>query len=520
MLLQKIIFTQVVVGVVCFSISQEYGIVAQEYNYEKKVSKIFHANMARRTNRIKERKGESFSNHVSETFLEIPSIDMRIALSTILSEFHANSLLDDLKDLTVKHMTDFYRSYVNEKATSSYTENIAEGSNSSSFDRFFMAATMKAGDYLGERSNQEKHNHHTRFLQKPQNDESPVSFVNAEFNGYAVYHGTVSNDEKEIINDLPTLAFIGENHEDFIRKVKASEDKSLSSVLQVSVTAQRNKLQVGTKPYDEKKHIQDVRLNFVLLFVLGCFFVGALVGGFVVHRYSEYFEREDDKTEETSTSKGSFSALNAMRKGALTKAVYSDDSASKFVRKIFSRDPKPAVSISIDNNENNLYLNTNADNENLFQKSKTLGKKRAKKKKSRKVVEKRRFEDINLLTAIEEESDGDLYIDFVDDIVMVQMQEKQLSFPTLQARLSNVRTKHLIHQSFYENSYNDIYTPTNCPIPSESINENNIHTTYMEDNNLEKSNFMSSSISLEMNATSPKNEKEFRFNADSTLRDC
>lgn len=412
-----------------------------------------------RQNRITiESQPNTLESLFSSTIITLPPIAMRLSLSNFLPDLHTNSLQDDLEDLATIHLTNYYNSY-----------KIEEIGFESSFNQFSLDVLIK-NENVSERNYLQRRKSNRSL--KSENNPEPVSLVNAELNGYALFDKNITWNERKIIEDLPTQAFIGLKHAEFLREMQDSSNEALSSVVQISISSQSKRgSPIGAATF-RKSSSNDIDRNMVLSFVFGCFFVGIMVGAFVVHKFSYVFERQDDETEVTSN--GSFNEQTRKR----GEYAQIEMTSSTFMDRFFSKDRKPTHSILIDESHNdNKNENHSLNNEVSPKKSSKSGKSRARKKKGKK-RNRTIGHDMSFLTSIEEESDRDLYIDFVDDIVTDQMKRKGSLFPTLHDRLSNTKTGRFFRSSSIERDYNDSYTPTKCKVPHESINhmDNGVNT--------------------------------------------
>ena len=422
-----------------------------------------------------------------------------------------NSMKEDLQDVTAEHLSEFYKDYINENS------NDVRNEMPSTFSRVFVIISLVLE---GDEGVHHKFNERSRYLhriltnhyfkqsnlrekqlRRTGTSSIAISFVNAEVKGYAVYNGNATTHEKEAVSKMATLAFMGRYHNLYIEKLQASANKLIAATVQISTavmsesTSNINNEGIGGISFSgdegyKSGHYQDngngsyikskeyvIRWKFILFFVLGCFTVGALVGTFVIYYVSRYLKADDDNTEETS--KDSLTGLSSM------KIRYRSREYKK---------SKPAESISVGVDDDGNDVATKRENESKlndrilshhYQIMNNVRKKKKKRSPHKRRTEKKSAPEMNL-TSIEEESDGDLYIDFIDDIVIGQMRKKGSLFPTLQDRLSNVKSKHLGHQSNFPSDYNELYTPARCTTLYETSN--------IGDNLLRYSNMVSSDI--------------------------
>lgn len=419
---------------------------------------------------------------VAETYVEMSAIEMRFALSSIFEEF-PSSLRSELLQLTKGHLSDFYSTL------------IRKNGNASSFNRFFLAVSIQNGESSGNRrlggSGVNNNNNNNRDLQT-----SSVSYMNAAFNGYAVFRGKPTGTETNMIKNLSTLAFMGESHERFLRQVQSSANKVLSSVAQVSIVPSSvRRPQYGGNLLDDLTrsktseqdpsvdyvHVPDVKMNMALLFVLFCFTAGVFAGGFFFYRYNlKPPVRPDDETEETSKESfpNSFQPRDGERRGSHARHARrcsAPSSARASASKLLcssSKHVRPTESISIKPGKNtNAYDGDNDDDTDKQKKqSKTRSFTRRKKKMSKAYKNRNRsdrLESVDVMSAIGEESDGELYIDFVDDMIKGEVRQVGSLFPSLQDRLSNKRKSYVssFASSDTNENFNESYTPKKCTIP-------------------------------------------------------
>lgn len=510
-----------------------------------------------------------------ESFIELPPLKMRLAFS-VFEPAIPHDLKNELLRLTVEHLSEFYHSSIN--ILDGYSMNVIEdktqfgeiydsenkGSSSSTFDRFYLSASITSDDLPKEEGEE------SRYLIEDSTDAAIFS-LNAMFDGYAIFLGVPSETERYLIENLPTLAFMGAHHQKYLERIKSSSNTILSEIVQFSVitsiqhrTGQKTDLEGETLLQgdddwaEEREIVYTKEMRTALAYVLVCFLMGIMTGILVVYNYKTRmmthpdFGQDDDETEETSrmsfpkdssdtssitsSAKRSYSPRDGFRSlrkssrqtskcarrlfsirnagsgpSALPSAIsmkkqkknakndknVQSPSMSFKKKKKYKQSPSPKNKFSSEHDNNDRDIDDYSYEHDL-ELSKIQQREQQKqhqyhhknnnddrKKPARRMSSKNRLAPLDVMSSIMEESDGELYSDYIDDVVKGEkgkLASRNFLFPKLQDRLSNKMSSRpstaAATASLKEGDNNsdtesglsfagldDVYSPRSCIIP-------------------------------------------------------